>query len=81
MPTTTAIMNALMADNQAPLRLGIPRSTWRSYRTRYHQGKLTYDKIYELIELAGYTLKQEREWDRHTTGQYPEPETHLNTVD
>lgn len=61
--TTQQAMEQLLTEKAAWKRLGYTQNTWWSLRARYQKGELSYDKIYEVLERAGYRVVKEREWE------------------
>lgn len=47
--------------------LGLPEGTGSSVKTYYKKGKITLDRMEYLLKKAGYTVMQEKSWDK---GQY-----------
>lgn len=62
--TTQQALEQLFSQKTIWRELGIPEGTWYSYHNRFKAGKLSHDKQYEILRLAGYEVKQEMEWGK-----------------
>jgi hypothetical protein len=60
--TTKEAFENLISQRAWYIHLGIPENTARSYSKRYRDGKLPTEKIEEILERAGYHVKQEKLW-------------------
>lgn len=62
--STTEAIESIMSKPRWYLDLGYSISNGKVMAMRYREGKLSLDKIEEIITKAGYTVKQEKTWQK-----------------
>lgn len=62
--TTREAFESLISKKGWYIDLEIGDSTGRSYSKRYRDGVLAIEKIEEILRKAGYTVKQEKLWEK-----------------
>lgn len=62
--TTNEVFEEIISKRAWYHDLGIEPSNGKSIAKRYRDGKLTLDKIEEVIKKAGYNVKQEKLWQK-----------------
>lgn len=60
--TTKEAFEKLIGERGWYTALGLGDSTARSYAKRFRDNKLPAEKIEEILEKAGYQVKQEKLW-------------------
>lgn len=61
--TTKETFKAIISRRGWYQDLDIPVNTAKSLAKRFRDNQLSLDKIEEIIQKAGYTVKQEKLWD------------------
>lgn len=62
--TTDKIFEQIIAKRAWYLELDIPEGTANSYASRFRAGKLSEEKKDEILIKAGYSVKQEKIWQK-----------------
>jgi len=62
--TTKEVFEKIISERAWYHALGIEPSNGKSIAKRYRDGKLTLDKIEEVITKAGYQVVQEKRWGK-----------------
>lgn len=65
--TTKEAFQYILDNPELVEKLGLNQSTARSLRRRFKHGKVTIDKMEELIAAAGGVVKQEKQWKLNIT--------------
>lgn len=60
--TTHEAFKSLVSQRGWYTILNIPDNTARSYAKRFRENKLPIEKIEEILQKAGYKVKQEKLW-------------------
>lgn len=63
--TTKQAFEELINERAWYANLGLGDSTARSYAKRFRENKLPIEKIEEILEKAGYQVKQEKLWGKN----------------
>lgn len=61
--TTKEAFEKLIGERGWYTALGLGDSTARSYAKRFRENKLPAEKIEEILEKAGFKVKQEKLWE------------------
>lgn len=61
--TTKETFKAIISRRGWYQDIDIPVNTAKSLAKRFRENQLSLDKIEEIIQKAGYTVKQEKLWD------------------
>lgn len=62
--STEEVFKKIVSESKWYVNLGYTESNAKSIAKRFRDGKLTLDKIEEVIKKAGYSVKQEKLWQR-----------------
>lgn len=62
--TTTEVLDEIMSKPRWYLDLGYSISNGKVMAMRYREGKLSLDKMEEIIAKAGYSVLSEKQWKK-----------------
>lgn len=62
--TTNQVFETIISQRAWYKELGFTASNGNTIANRYREGKLSIDKIEEIIRKAGYSVKQEKTWQK-----------------
>lgn len=64
MKPTEELFNEVINTRAIHQDLGISSDNVRSLRRYHKEGKVTLDKMHEILKLAGYQIVQETKWSK-----------------
>jgi adenine-specific DNA methylase len=64
--TTTEAFEEMIRDKAWGKKIGLKPNTACMNITRYRSGKLSLEKIEELLSKSSYVVIQEKQWKKHT---------------